>query len=602
MNRPAVLRLRPWEARFEPLGSPSSLAIHLVAGGASRAERFGSACFEPIDDPERVEARIERWRSFGAGLDVPFRQRLAVRGFTRPMLRRCLSPVRLRADAAPAWAVATTRIVDAIVPVECPKIATPAERLLAPFRGPVIDEVLRRWAPPEELVVAPKVMARLVAAVLDGWLERVLHAGDRPSAGDGATDAEIWIRWFTYHPALARSLGERLVSLSDAVHHLLHRLVRDTAKVAALLGIAPSAVRRVEDLHLGLGDAHGVGRSVCGLDLGSGGRVIFKPKKPGIARWFATLHAAVAERLPPEARTRPRRQPNRGEQRPHAAPLGSAADVDVFYRRAGVLTALAQAARIHDLHGENILPAGAWPVPIDLEVAGSPEPSLVDAQAPWMRSTVTAWMASADQVGLLPGIRPDAEGAGRYECAFPSRHERARRSGVCTPVLDGKAVCIEDHRESFCTGYAAARAALRAIDPSIRVVLDRSLADCHVRYVPRSTALYDALRLASLERHGVGETADLEVELERLPAETPADPPALVRLSDLEVWSLTHGVIPFFTVRPGRDSLAAAGGGRLQLGFHPVSNPLAYDASHRVEPTIETAWVRAAIGFLEAPW
>jgi hypothetical protein len=241
-------------------------------------------------------------------------------------------------------------------------------------------------------------------------------------------------------------------------------------------------------------------------------------------------------------------------------------------------------------------------VPIDLEVAGSPEPSLADAQAPWMRSTVTAWMASADQLGLLPSIRPDADGEERYECAFPSRHERARRSGVCTPVLDGKAVCIEDHRESFCAGYAAARAALRALDPSIREALDRSLAACHVRYVPRSTALYDALRLASLERHGVGETADLEVELERITAETPADPPALVRLSDLEIWSLTHGVIPFFTVRPGNGSLAAAGGGRLQLGFHPVSNPLAYDASHGVEPTIETAWVRAAIGFLEAPW
>ncbi|MFJ3794347.1 type 2 lanthipeptide synthetase LanM [Kitasatospora sp. NPDC090091] len=180
-------------------------------------------------------------------------------------------------------------------------------------------------------------------------------------------------RLLTRYPVLARLLAQACQQAAAAASELVRRLADDRARLVTELldGRDPGRLTAVDVS----GDAHRRGRAVAVLCFADGTRVVYKPRPVAAHRHFNALLAWVGAALP-EVAPRALRLLDRGThgwvEFAEAAPCRTPAQVELFYRRLGVLTAVLHALNATDMHCENLIACADQPVLIDLETLFHP--------------------------------------------------------------------------------------------------------------------------------------------------------------------------------------------------------------------------------------
>jgi lantibiotic modifying enzyme len=323
--------------------------------------------------------------------------------------------------------------------------------------------------------------------------------------------------------------------------------------------------------------------------------------------WLKSAYDLLSQAKLPETESRLPRSVSNGrhtwEEFMDGMPCKDRFEVQLFYRRVGVLIALAQACRVQDLHGENLIAVGAFPIPIDAEVVAAPLylGSRIEGYSSAVLSTAVTGVEAS---GLLPAIVATADGARRVESTFAARHPDCVGRRSCIPSCDGQSAFIEDHVEEVVAGYRLGAIAIREL---ISSGMWKAVSEAGIgqdwRFVPRPTALYYRVFAEAISSAAGMTTEWMEYELERMIGQTPPVIPALTDLCEEESWSLFHGDIPRFSFCPDRPGEVEPSithleeSGRIALGVFPaLCDPACFNdqALHQAEIAIRSCIADAA--------
>jgi len=244
------------------------------------------------------------------------------------------------------------------------------------LRRIVVDHLVFRLTP----LVAPVLVAELQAAADKGGL----------SGGNGEERFESFVRslrrpgelreLLVGYPALLHTV-QCIADLHEAfLVELLQRLQADVRDLASTIGAVGGRGLQLKDIQM-VGDHHQGGRCVALLTLdGPDGplRCLYKPRSLDADRAFGRLLGYLSPELS-EDFFLPALLPREGYGWCSYVPTKDCSgpdEVAVFYRRLGCLTAVLHLLLARDLHAENLIAHGAYPVFVDLESLVPPAPPM----------------------------------------------------------------------------------------------------------------------------------------------------------------------------------------------------------------------------------
>ena len=407
----------------------------------------------------------------------------------------------------------------------------------------------------------------------ESWLEQLA----RP---------EVLAEILENYPLLGRRVVEEVDRWRKSSLLVLEDLEQDWAEIAATIPGAAQA-GTLESIDAGQGDLHEGGRSVAILRFAGGFRLVYKPRSLEVDRHFAVLAARVGEIAGMEI-TRPvALVPKAGhgwqEYVPHT-PCQSPEQLEAYYRRLGGLLALLEILGATDLHHENLVADGPFPVPIDLETLFQPA-----TPDPRFESEVDRRMAedasrSVLRVGLLPDAAADAElgldlsGIGAEEgregrMLVPTWAEentdamhlekRPARIGATAhrPRLGGSSPSPLSFASQLAAGFEKVyRAVHVARDELLEAggLLD-AFEKAEIRVLVRNTAVYELVLDRCYHPHALRHGLEWERVLDGLWTEVEFRP-ELEAFVAAERHDLMAGDIPVFRTRAGSRRLYAASG------------------------------------------
>jgi type 2 lantibiotic biosynthesis protein LanM len=173
------------------------------------------------------------------------------------------------------------------------------------------------------------------------------------------------------YPALARTLVQRMRFWAIACVEMLERLEADERLLTSWLQIEALTLLKAT---MEMGDDHAHGRSVALVEL-EGARVIYKPRSQRTIAALRVWAAQVSPDLPwgqffPEVL-------DRGKYAwcAHVSndPCNDKGGLERYYENFGHLLALTHVIGATDLHSENVIANGEWPVVVDGETLLQPK-------------------------------------------------------------------------------------------------------------------------------------------------------------------------------------------------------------------------------------
>lgn len=282
------------------------------------------------------------------------------------------------------------------------------------------------------------------------------------------------------YPELLRLI---LLRIRQIVNQLY--LIRDMAEGADSGRMQGMAIRenggaraRIADIELGLSDVHTAGRTAARVQFTDGARFIYKPRSlrkdkiyQDINRWFCThLKMSVRDRDIIEA--------GNGGFDEYAAcrPCQEEAEVRRFFYHLGIQLLICYLTDTSDIHGENLIADGEYPVMVDLEtMPGAVQPGRRrDSDIERIREYLER---SVLHTGILPGAAWGDEGAGGSvnvlhssgTCVTPFKLPviaNPRSSGIrldyerkkislqnSIPYYQGNPVNVQKYVQELCCGF-----------------------------------------------------------------------------------------------------------------------------------------------------
>ncbi|HEX4410932.1 MAG TPA: type 2 lanthipeptide synthetase LanM family protein [Xanthobacteraceae bacterium] len=530
-------------AAADTIGTTGDLLPQLAQRSATIDELLSATS---LSDSERVTAdlvarRLAAWqRASAAGDPSLFQRRLERDGLTVTEAERRLgfpgpSDASGRPSTTTDWLADAAWIAAAMAGSGGTKSASAATQSVTgalPFADllvPVVDEASElAW---RDLTAETSV--DLTAAALEGLRTAflaelcelcapVLYECFSKARSGGyagfvtAMKASGFVALFEAKPVLLRLIAVLTRQWIDTSREFVIRLAADRPALRGLL-LAPTA-RRVVAIEAGLSDRHNGGRSVLTLTFEDGSRLLYKPKDLRLdAAWQALVERLNAVNAPLQLRA-VRALPRDGygwtEFIAHDA-CADAQGCDRYFRNAGALLALLHGFAATDMHQENVIAAGEYPVPVDLETILQPsaeEHKANDAEGEAFDAAMEIIGNSVMTVGLLPaygrsvdnnvfamgGMTPDWNA--RYVVTWNDvnsdamRPVRVKEQSPITPNLPhvgGRYAKFTDHVDSFTAGFADYAAFLmrycRAGTPE---ALLAGFAGLPVRKVIRPTRFY----------------------------------------------------------------------------------------------------------------
>jgi type 2 lantibiotic biosynthesis protein LanM len=483
---------------------------------AATIDELLSDDFEPLPgqkgETDIAARRLAAWcRSCASGDWSLFSRRLARDGLTFDEVLTRFATVRRKASASPpAWIDDAIWIVAALQSPEpnAPLFETQPcafEHLFMPvvkqagefLRSNVSVRALENLGESARACLSQSLLRQLSGLSAPAIYERFAEARKSSDTAPIARKAEQapptlhydqfvaemrsggFRRLFEDKPVLLRLLAVITRQWIETSQEFVLRLDADlpTIRRDILRSDADNLVARIEG---DLSDPHNGGHSVQIVTFTDGSRVVYKPKDLRVeVAWHNLIQRLNLAGAPIELKTvRPLARGGYG----WAEFIGHAGCADRegcqrFFRRAGAWLALFHCFVANDIHQENIIAAGEYPVPIDLETilqstieehgAGDPEAQAFDFATEKLANSVT-------MVGLLPtyGRSPDnkvfsiggmtANWNSKIEIKWenintdemrPTRSKESNSTNPNLPHVDGSYFRFADHVDDFTSGF-----------------------------------------------------------------------------------------------------------------------------------------------------
>lgn len=192
------------------------------------------------------------------------------------------------------------------------------------------------------------------------------------------TNTKFQERVFENYPLFAHRFADLLLKEMSYRLELL-RNVQNDAKALIDSGMIDED-DSITSIIFDNSDRHKSGKSVAKLEIKNGHSLYYKPKPLYVDQKLYEIQAKILESLDLTSVT-----PDTLSMQDHGwqtevstNPITEAAELSRFYKRVGVLLAMAYAFQISDLHYENLIANGEHPVLIDLETAFHSYPNYLE--------------------------------------------------------------------------------------------------------------------------------------------------------------------------------------------------------------------------------
>ena len=648
----------------EDLAPAFGLTEHLysalsLAERASYLRQAGEGWVRSRADTSRAAPILDRWksqRSFLRG-DL-FEKRLRLDGLTEEDLLAMLGlPPEVYSElttSAPDWVreleqlYCTPRHVD-----DDPEFLRYAEEETNGFLWivyPLFQEGLRRFReeagrlPAEGVPFDPVTAERLVLPnlfeTLNGALCQTMVLelnvarlqgvlkGETPeerfrSFCDRLRQMDVQLSIAREYPVLFRSLHIITMNWVDYSLELLDRLSKDWDLIRASLaaGAEPGSLTSIA---AGAGDTHRRGRTVAILEFSTGFKLVYKPHSQSVDVHFGEFLEWVNQ-AGFETPFRILKIIDRGcygwsEFVAHQ-PCSNRGEVERFYQRLGGYLAAFYVTRARDMHFENLLAAGEFPMPVDLEtlfhndmVAEKDDPAINAFQLSVMRVLLLPQRMYGSEAyegidlsgfGAKSGQHLPAGRASSWERVGTDEMRLVRDKTVPMemvgnrPKLEGQDVAAGEYVEAFVTGFRWVYRLIEQRRDELQAtggILDRFGED-EVRFLARATATYAVLLGACQHPDLLRDAIDRDQLLDRLWLGA-AQQTRLTRLIPAELRDLQNGDVPVFTSRPNSRDLWTSEGERIPEVFEQPALALVREALNRLgeeDLARQVSFIRTAI-------
>lgn len=369
----------------------NSYVLDMARNAQTLYERLNFIPEKPVHSvgTEKTERRLRQWKEYAAANDnLAFAKRLTWDGLDEQ------TALQLMADAMPGqgqqaspWMTLLEEVLGQAGCVTADELRNsphafkdkkhPFEDIHMLFANTGIKRLYERYGKINDLFT-PQAFTDLVrflllrlsfvsADVLQTEME--LGNGEYSSFIDGLLEGEL-LKVFGKYPVMARLMSQFTLFWVDVSAQLLNALADDMDSISETFGghRHPGRVKRVE---CGLSDSHNGGRSVVKLEFENKLKLIFKPRDLGIEESFFHF-AAQMNALEDDDMFRVLKILNRGShgwvEYCEQLPCRDEREVSSFYRRSGMLLCVMYLLAGGDLHHENIIAQGEYPVAVDMEV------------------------------------------------------------------------------------------------------------------------------------------------------------------------------------------------------------------------------------------
>ncbi len=584
---------------------------------------------EPLTEPQalaRAEHRLKAWRGSMRSHQAAFAQRLANASLSEEQLLSLLGEEEVRLDERRAdfsWlsfleALAERQHRDEPLPTLAPSpraqlpatkpnfdhftlpmLRIAAARLRAgvaqlqarhasspPLLGPEAERALLFTLQQSLSRRATRVLVlELNTARLLGTLHGATPQERFENFSRSFEDPERMLTLLQEYPVLARSLATTMESWLAVHLELLERVAADRPELGHLF-LGGQEVGTLSELGTGVSDTHRGGRSVVHARFSSGLKVIYKPKALAVdvrfqqlLEWLNTQGLSTPHRLMKVLD----RASYGWVEHVDVAECDSREGLQRFYLRQGSYLALLYLLRAVDVHLENLIAAGEFPVLVDLESLFYHAPPLEQGEDAYQRA-VALLDQSVLLIGLLPfqtsfaGKSVDLSGLGGQAgqmlprpalLAEDSQKDTMRlvrglvpmQGASNLPRLNGQAANAADFVEELARGFQETYRLLVRHRAELEERL-RAFAEVEVRHIVRPTFRYGFLQQESHHPDFLRDGLDVDRLLDLLWAEAEVKP-MLSQLIPYEQADLRAGDIPMFLTRPGSRDLWSSTGERI---------------------------------------
>ena len=177
------------------------------------------------------------------------------------------------------------------------------------------------------------------------------------------------------YPEMKRLIFKKIIYVTDEIQDILLKLKRDKKNIVESI-LGGKEFRKIEKLQFGLSDAHQNGETVAKVFLDNKNILVYKPRPLKKEKQFLDLYNHFCKKIGLSQQSL--RTLDRGAYGWQACvmayPCQGENEVQRYFERMGILLFLCYLLDVNDMHGENIIAAGEYPIPIDMEtIPGYPE-------------------------------------------------------------------------------------------------------------------------------------------------------------------------------------------------------------------------------------
>lgn len=371
----------------------------------------------------------------------------------------------------------------------------------------------------------------------------------------------------TRYPLLEADIVRQSMQAERFLTVFLQRVTEDFPRLATLV-VATGECGRLQSFAMGQGDRHDHGGSVVKLGF-ERGRALYKPRSLAMDNAYAHLLAQLASHglEPDQKATMSLACGDHGYAAwVEHAPLADGAAATRYFRRYGGLAAIAYLLNCTDLHLENLIACGEYPVLVDLETVFQP---WIARHASKDRSGIP-YTPSVLVSGLLPGQLNNLDAWDVSALAWAEHRYQVRRAtGAGTDMLrlapvdavsqpganlphlgDGRPIASHEYTDAIVDGFESTYRSLLRLKPALRGAegLLAPFAALETRTVLRSTQIYARLIDATAHPQYLRSAADRAAVLARLDLGS-TQWPLLARTQLAERKALLRGDVPRFLAR-----------------------------------------------------
>ena len=215
------------------------------------------------------------------------------------------------------------------------------------------------------------------------------------------------------YPEMKRLLLLRIMTVIQQVRRIMSGLSEDAEDLRKQL-FPENPFRKIVKIESGLSDTHHGGRTVAKIFLDNQKILIYKPRNLEKDQCFLELYGQFCHRagLTFQSVRILAGKDYSWESYVEQRPCESAEEVKRYFQRMGILLFLCWLMDMSDMHGENIIAAGEYPIPVDLETLPGNHGDEIAVHENADRMVAEELKHSVLSVGILPVITWGSDGKG----------------------------------------------------------------------------------------------------------------------------------------------------------------------------------------------